>query len=261
MSERTVIAVKELNYRYEPRAPYVLRGVSLRIYEGEIVSILGPNGSGKTTLLKILSRVVEGYEGEVEVCGKNLLSYGLRDYARLVAYVPQEEHVPLPFTISEYVSLGRTPHMGLLALSRDDLSRVQEAITRVGLHEIRWKKVSELSGGEIQLARIARALAQEPVVLLLDEPTSHLDLGNKVKVLKLIREFSKEGGSVVFTTHDPNEASLIADRVYIISAGTVVVEGPPKDVIHGDIVERTYSAKVLEVNVSGRKIITPAPPD
>lgn len=261
MGNKTLLAVNGLNFRYVSRTPYVLRGVSLRIHENEVVSILGPNGSGKTTLLKILSRVVEGYEGEVEVFGRSLLSYSLRDYAKLVAYVPQEEHVPFPFTVSEYVLLGRTPHMGLLALSQEDLLKVQEAIARVGLHKISLKKVIELSGGERQLARIARALAQEPVILLLDEPTSHLDISNKVKILKLIRGFSRDKGSVLFTTHDPNEALLTADSVYIMSSGTVVAEGSPKDVIHSDIVKRTYGAEVLEVNVSGHKIIAPTLPD
>ncbi|MEM2004985.1 MAG: ABC transporter ATP-binding protein [Zestosphaera sp.] len=261
MGDEVIVSVRRLSFRYGPRSPYVLRDVSLRMCKGEVVAVLGPNGSGKSTLLKILSRIVGGYEGEIEVGGKGLLSYGLRDYARITAYVPQEEHLPLPFTLFEYVSLGRTPHMGLLVMSQNDVRRVHEAITRVGLQNIYRRRVSELSGGERQLARVARALAQEPTILLLDEPTSHLDLGNRVRVLKLIRGFARSGGAALLTTHDPNEALLIADRTYIISSGTIVAEGRPEDVIREDIMRKTYGTEVLEVDAEGRKIIIPTLPD
>jgi len=246
MKDKCIIEVKGLNFSYS-RDRLVLRDINLFVNEGEIVSILGPNGSGKTTLLKIMAKSITYSSGHIQVYGKDLKNFEYRDYSRIVAYVPQEEVVALPFNVYEYILLGRTPHINLLFVNRKDRLVVENVIDLLGIRSLRNRLVSELSGGEKQLVRIGRALAQEPRIMLLDEPTSHLDLSNKVRILKLMREMIGNGITIVFTTHDPNEALMISDRVYLLNNGGIVASGAPNEVLSKDLIKRVYNVDIAYV--------------
>ncbi|MCS7096951.1 MAG: ABC transporter ATP-binding protein [Candidatus Methanomethylicia archaeon] len=244
MAPNPIVEIKDLHFAY-PGGRKVLHGINMTVNEGEIVAILGPNASGKTTLLKIIAKVITTSFIDIQVCGKSIKNFDYKDYARLVAYVPQEETITLPFTVYEYILLGRTPHINLLFIDRKDHSIVESVINLLGIEHLKDRRVYELSGGEKQLVRIGRALVQEPRIILLDEPTSHLDLKNKVGVLKLMREVSSNGITIIFTTHDPNEALIVSDRVYLINEGKVIVSGPSSEILSKDVIKNVYKVDVM----------------
>jgi len=257
MSRDPIIEVKDLYYAYTDSRNFVLKKISMDIYEGEIVSILGPNGSGKTTLLKILARVLNNYSGIIRLRGKDLRKYSLREYSKIISYVPQIETLTIPYTVYEYVLIGRSPYVNLFRVTSRDIRRSLEAIHLVGIEDLINRRVNELSGGETQLVRIARALAQEPKIVLMDEPTSHLDLGNKVKILKLMKILSKSNYTIIFTTHDPNEALSVSDKVYIINKGSIVSSGEPDKVITREMIEKIYSVKTIIFKNFDKTLIYP----
>lgn len=248
-----MIETKDLFYTYSSTREVVLKKINISIEENRLVALLGPNGSGKTTLLKILSGILSDYTGSVKLLGVELKRFSPRDLARTIAYVPQTENLSMPYTVYEYVLMGRTPYIGLVRISRRDLEKTTEAIKMVGLEDLVNRRINELSGGEAQLARISRALAQEPRVILLDEPTSHLDLRNRVKVLRLIRDLSRRGYTVIFTTHDPNEALRVSDEIYVLNKGSIVAQGPPAEVIDKELIKKVYSVDV-EIFGEGEEI-------
>ncbi len=239
----------------------VLRGVSLSVSEGEVVALLGPNGTGKTTLLKIVINVLRPLKGKVVINGRDVREYSTSELAKTVAWVPQTEVVTFPFTVREYVLFGRTPHLGLVpVISRHDEEIVESILEELGMSHLSERPVTKLSGGEAQMARIARALAQEPNILLLDEPTSHLDLRNSVRVLQTMVELAKKKNvGILYTTHDPNEAILTADKVYLMSDGKVFQEGRPEDVIRPDNIKRVYGVEVVIQSVNGSYAVVPKP--
>ncbi|MGC9009678.1 MAG: ABC transporter ATP-binding protein [Sulfolobales archaeon] len=245
MSKRVVLEIKDLYYSYRGSRDYALKKINMSVSEGEIVSLLGPNGSGKTTLLKIIARILDNYSGQVKLFDKNLREYDPREYSRLVSYVPQIENISTPYTVFEYVLIGRSPYINLIKVSDRDIKKSLEAIHLVGIEDLINRRINELSGGEAQLARIARALAQEPKIILLDEPTSHLDLGNKVKILRLIRSLSKNGFTIIFTTHDPNEALSVSNKVYVLNKGSVIAKGDPVEILSKELIERLYSVNTI----------------
>ena len=244
------------------RSP-VLNNVSLMIGSGEVLGILGPNGSGKSTLLKILMRILVPQQGTIEWFGQPPDAFSQADIARNVAFVPQETQQAFPFTIDEMVLMGRYPHhgrtWGLGWEGSHDRAVAMQAMRDLDVAHLGTRLITNVSGGERQRAVIARALAQEPEVLLLDEPTAFLDLHHQLDITRIIRRLNRERGlTVVLVSHDLNLASQYCDRVLLLREGEIVTEGSPEEVIATASLEPVYGCSVLvdQHPQSGRPRVT-----
>ena len=237
------IRTENLLFAYKDRP--VLDGVSLSIERGEMVGILGPNGSGKTTLLKIFSAVLRG-RGEVKVNNRSIESYGKRELSRLFAMVPQESQILFPYTVAEIVLMGRASYHSPLALEgKKDLEVARASMELTDSLSFSDRYLHELSGGEKQRVIIARALAQEPQILLLDEPSAFLDLKHQVQVFELMRRLNREHGlTIVAALHDLNLAALFFPRLVMLRDGKVFRDGAPKDVLTEETIEEIYGIRV-----------------
>ncbi|MGW7292675.1 ABC transporter ATP-binding protein [Streptomyces xiamenensis] len=230
--------------RFAYRRNPVLEGVDLRVAEGAFCALLGPNGSGKSTLTKIIARVLTPAGGSVSFGGRDLLTAPRREHARVVAYVPQSGATPFEQTVREAVLLGRTPHIGLRP-TRADREIVDAAIERLGLAELGDRPMSQLSGGQAQRVLIARALAQQPRVLLLDEPTSALDLRYQIETLQIVRSVTREEGvTALIAIHDLNHAAHFCDQAVLLDGGRIVADGPPAQAFDADVLSRVYGLDV-----------------
>jgi iron complex transport system ATP-binding protein len=247
------IQTENLTFAYKHKP--ALDGVSLSVERGEMVGILGPNGSGKTTLLKIFSAVLKG-RGEVKVNGRSIETYGKREVSRLFAMVPQESQILFPYTVAEIVLMGRASYHSPLALEgkKDiEVARASMELTDSLLFSDRY--LHELSGGEKQRVIIARALAQEPEILLLDEPSAFLDLKHQVQVFELMRRLNRERGlTIVAALHDLNLAALFFPRLVMLRDGSIYHDGSPKEVLTEKTIEDVYGIRVrIEPDPSGEK--------
>ncbi|CAN5827043.1 heme ABC transporter ATP-binding protein [soil metagenome] len=226
-------------------ATTVLRGVDLRVEAGEVVGLIGPNGAGKSTVIGVASRVVPFRAGEVFVAGAPLASYGRRALARRLAVVPQGAALPDGFTVKEVVQMGRTPYAGLFgAPGPGDEGEIERALERTDTWRFAARPVESLSGGERQRVVLARALAQRPDVLLLDEPTSHLDLRYQVEALALARQAARDGLAAVVVLHDLNQAAQACDRLILLAEGVVVAAGVAEVVLDGGLLSSAYGIRV-----------------
>jgi len=224
----------------------ILDGVSIKLGESEFVGVIGPNGSGKTTLLRSMSRVLVPMSGSVTLGGRNIYSISAREFAGRVAVVPQETLVAFDFTVMEIVLMGRLPRLGRFAIEgARDVNIAMEALKQTGTAHLADRQINALSGGERQRVLLARALAQEPEVLLLDEPTSHLDITFQFEIMDLVKSLNcKRGLTVLAVLHDLNLAGHYCDRLVLVGQGRVQADGPPEQVISADNVRRVYGAEV-----------------
>lgn len=225
---------------------FVLHDIDLFIGAGEMVGLLGPNGSGKSTLIKLASGVLKPKRGEIRLNGSDLGQLSRKSIAQSVAVVPQQFHIPFAFTASEVVMLGRTPFFKALAEeSKVDRQIVAGALELVGITELRQRLFGELSGGERQKVILAMALAQQPKLLLLDEPTAHLDIAHQVEILELVRSLNADHGLTVMSAmHDLNLAALYFDRLILLKEGRVSADGPPAQVLTEARIKEVFSASV-----------------
>lgn len=243
MSAENVIEARGLRFAYDGEA--VVDGVSLALRRGEILGVIGPNGSGKSTLMRLLTGVLAPQEGEVLLEGRPLGGVSRRELGRAVAVVPQETAIELPFSVTEVVLMGRSPHLGRFAFEGDrDLRVAREAMRRTGVEPLADRLVHELSGGERQRVVLARALAQEARVLVLDEPAVFLDIRHEVEIYDLLRELQREGRSTVTVLHDLNLAAMYCDRVALLKSGRLIQVGPPAEVITYRNVTQVYEVDV-----------------
>ena len=237
------LAGRELTIGYRDRV--VGRGLDVVLQQGEVLALLGPNGGGKTTLLKTLLGILAPRHGEVAVAGRPLAAIPIRERARLIAYVPQLHAPTFAFTVESVVLMGRTAHGNLFSRpSAHDRAVAARALEQFGIAHLASRPYTMISGGERQLALLARALAQEPSFVVLDEPTASLDFGNQGKVLRQMRALAAAGHGVLFTTHDPNHALRAADRAYLLRAGERIAEGAVVSVLTRDQLEALYCAPV-----------------
>ena len=221
------------------------RGLDVAFSTGEVLALLGPNGGGKTTLLKTLLGLLKAKAGEVRLGDKPLAGYSIRERARVVAYVPQVHIGTFAFTVETVVLMGRTAHGNLFSRpSAHDRAVTQAVLERFGIASLGKRPYTMISGGERQLVLLARALAQEPQFIVLDEPTASLDFGNQGKVMAEIKALAASGHGVLFTTHDPNHALRAADRAFLLREGTRIAEGPVKTVLERAQLEALYGAPV-----------------
>ena len=251
------IRVEKVRYGYPHSGCDVLKGISSEFPEGNVTAILGANGSGKTTLFKVILKIFNPREGTVHVNGGNIGELGRDALSKYIAWVPQDEGFSFPYTILEYLLMGRTPHLGFFGLpTKTDVAIIKEILDELEISSLSNRNIVSLSGGENRLVSIARALAQEPEVLLLDEPTGHLDLGNKAKILDVIGKMADLGKTVIFSTHDPNEALLIADNVVIINDGKTLCCGVPCEVITEYVLKKVYGTEVMLIKVNGKPMVS-----
>ena len=245
-----MISIRDLCFAYSDDGPEVLRDVSLDIRAGTICALLGPNGSGKTTLLNLILGWLKPLEGRIELNGKNGLDLTRREMSRVIGLVPQEEPSGFELSVLEYVLLGRAPYLGFLETpGPDDRHAAESALEAAGIRKLRGRPLSHLSAGEKQLAAIARVLAQDPAIFLLDEPMSHLDLANTQRICLMLESLRAKGKTVVFTTHDPNIASASADQLNMLVKGKVVASGPAKKTLTPKNIKAVYgiNAKIIDV--------------
>ena len=255
MSE-PALALRALSFAYAAGAPQVLSGVTLEIPAGSITAILGPNGSGKTTLLRLALGLLSPTSGTIHVAGRPQPEWSRRELSRRVGLVPQDEPVAFDLSVLEFVLLGRAPFLGLLEMpGEEDSDRARQALETVGIASLERRVVPELSGGERQLVTIARALVQESEILLSDEPTAHLDLANTRRVLDVMRALGRHGRTLVFTTHDPNLATAIADHVVLLRDGRVLAAAPTTEAMTAERLGATYGVDVEIVDVGGRPLV------
>ncbi len=239
----------------------VLEGVSLAARAGEILGVAGPNGAGKSTLLRLAAGLLAPGRGRVLLAGLEPHRSPRRAVARLCALVPQEGRAPWPFTVREMVMMGRAPRQGLLAIAdRFDRGAVEGALEACDLVHLAGRRVDALSGGERRRVYFARALAQEPRVLLLDEATAFLDLGHQVSVMRLARVAARAGLCVVAVLHDLNLAASACDRLAVLSRGRLVADGPPAEVLTEERVQEVWGLRVWRgVNgATGSPVVLPA---
>ncbi len=224
----------------------VLEGVNLRLRPGEVVGLIGPNGAGKSTLVKLAAGLLRPNGGSVKLFGRAPVDWRRRDLARVLALVPQNAYLPPTFTVWESALLGRTPYLGFLGVAHErDRWVTQRALEWVGIAHLADRLVGELSGGERQRVVLARALAQEPHCLLLDEPTTHLDMHHQVAILSLVRQLAtREGIAVLTVLHDLNLAATFADRLVLLVDGQVVTQGTPAEVLRYERLATIYGESV-----------------
>jgi len=253
----TTIAVRELAVTLD-RTP-VLRGVTCAAESRAWLSLIGPNGAGKSTLIRAAAGLVP-YQGAILFDGTDVRSLRARDRARLLGYVPQEPVLPPDMTVEQYVLLGRTPHLGYLGVpGRHDRDRAAAAMERLDVARFAARRLARMSGGERQRVVLARALATEPSVLLLDEPTSMLDVGHQQQVLELVDGLRKDGGLTVLSTlHDLTAAGQYADELVLLHDGRVAASGPAAAVLTASLIEAVYAARVsVTTGPDGRPAVTP----
>jgi iron complex transport system ATP-binding protein len=237
----------------------VLADVSCAVPDGGWLALIGPNGAGKSTLIRALAGLVP-YQGTVLIGGADAAALRARDRARLVSCVPQEPVLPPDMTVEEYVLLGRTPHLGYLSSpGRHDRARVRATLDRLDVAGFAARRLARLSGGERQRVVLARALASDPSVLLLDEPTTMLDVGHQQQVLELVDALRKDAGLTVLSTlHDLTAAGQYADDLVLLSQGRVVAAGPPPAVLTAALIESVYAARVaVTAGPDGRPVVAP----
>jgi iron complex transport system ATP-binding protein len=239
----------------------VVRDVNLDVTEGEWIALIGPNGAGKTTLLRAIARLVP-FSGSIELDGRDTAELGRAELAQLLAVVPQEPSTPPWMTVGEYVLLGRTPHLGPLAKEgARDRGAAAEALARLDLLAYSERRLGTLSGGEKQRVVVARALAQEASIVLLDEPTASLDIGHQQQALELLDALRAESGlTLVAAMHDLTLAAQYADRMVLLDEGRVAADGPPAEVLTEHLIARHYDASIEVVSIDGRIAVVPTRP-
>jgi iron complex transport system ATP-binding protein len=245
--EKKITAIEAINLSYAYQDNDVFKDMSFSVPKGGFFIIIGPNGSGKTTLMKVLSGVEKPGRGKLHIMGKAVEKYSRKSLAQTLAMAPQMTNVDFPFTVIEIVLMGRSPYKGLLGLDNQaDLRIAQQAMAFTGVEHLAGRKLGQLSGGEQQRVLIARAICQEPEIILLDEPTASLDLAHQVRVMDLMEQLQKEKGvTVIMVSHDINLACMYAQSLLLIKNGQIVSSGPPNQVLNYETLEQAYGCPLL----------------
>ena len=228
----------------------VLKNLTFSVRTGDFFIIIGPNGSGKTTLLKVISGILKPQNGQLKILERSIENYTRKTLARTVAFVPHTIPVDFPFTVKEVVLMGRSPYLGMLGLEQQrDLEIARQAITFTEIEHLVHRKLDQLSGGEQQRVFIARAICQQPQIILLDEPTASLDLSHQVRLMDLMEKLKQEQGvTVVMVSHDLNLAAMYGDRLLLIKDGGIVHIGTPDEVLTFQTLEEVYGCTLLVDN-------------
>lgn len=234
--------VHNLTFSYDSSERKVLDGASLTLGEGEILSILGPNGAGKTTLLNCMAGLLEPTSGTIKVCGQDITHMKKKDFADKVGYVPQSHTPAFNYSVMDFVIMGAAPRVGMMGKpSKEDEALCEDVLSKLRIDHLKNRSYMNISGGERQQVMIARAIVQQPKVILFDEPTSHLDYGNQHKILSLVKNMAEEGYSIIITTHNPDHALLLGDKAAIVEANGRITSGKSNEIITEEKLREIYN--------------------
>lgn len=251
-----ILEIKNLSCGYEDKT--IIKNISFAVNKGSFLGILGPNGAGKTTLFRSLTKIIKPMKGKIVFQGKDISDLSAKDLAKEIAVLPQILDVPFAFSIEEFVLLGRHPHLKRLeAPKKKDYEIAQKVMVELDIADLKHRKIRDLSGGERQRVLIAQALAQEPKLLLLDEPVNHLDIKHQIEILDLLKDLNKTGLTVVIILHDLNLASEYCDDLLLMNEGKIHTYGKAQDVLKYEILEEVYkTVLIVEKNpLSGKPYI------
>lgn len=239
-----ILKVENLSYYYE-KSKVIFEDANFSLDRGDILTILGPNGAGKSTMLNCLTNILKPKSGQILIEGQNIANMSLNEIARVIGYVPQT-HVPTyAFTVTEFVTMGLAPKIGFFDKPmKKDMLLVDDAMEKMDIYHLRNKPYTQISGGERQKATIAKVLVQDPKIIILDEPTSHLDFGNQYKTVGLARDLAKEGYIIIMTTHQPDHAIILDSYTSIIDRQGKFIFGETKNVISEEILSEIYGMEI-----------------
>ena len=257
LSADRALDIRGLTFSYGKQK--ILNHISLSVKPGEICGLLGPNGCGKSTLFRCCMGFLHPEQGQIHVLGVNIAHMKPSALARHIAYVPQEHRQPFPFEVRDMVLMGRTPRMsGWFRLRREDEQIAEDAMTRIGITHLADRPFSQLSGGQRQLALIARAMAQQTPLILLDEPTSALDFSNQLAVWSVLREVASQGVAVLVCCHDPNHILWFCDKAAVMHEGSICAEGPASEIVTEDVLQRIYGPQCVRIDAGTSGIVCPS---
>ena len=244
----TLLKINNLRGGYHKQT--IIKDISLDIKKGDFIGIIGPNGSGKTTLLRLMSRVLTPEKGNVILKDKDIAIMDLKEFCQKVAFVAQDTIVNFSFSVLEIVLMGRIPHLGRLQFeTKADFAIAEKSLFMTDTLQLKEKEIDELSAGERQRVIIARALTQQPDLLFLDEPTSHLDIGHQIQILDLLKRFNRQNNlTIVMVLHDLNLASEYCNRIVLLNEGVIFKEGTPWEVLTYQNIETVYKTVVVVNN-------------
>lgn len=250
------LTVNDLSYTYRG-GHTALQNVSFTARQGELLSVLGPNGAGKSTLFRCLLGLYGSYRGSITIDGREVKTLQPREIAAKVAYIPQTHTPTFHYTVLEMVLMGTTHRVrGLQSPGEKELAIARGALAQVGIADMERRSYGRLSGGEQQLVLIARALAQQTELLIMDEPTSSLDYGNQLRVMQRVKGLAQQGYTILLSSHNPQQALLFADRILALHEGVICADGAPEEVITAELLEMLYGIKTrLTVSEEGRLIV------
>lgn len=242
---KKAVEIENLSFSYSDND--ILKNTCLSVYEREFFIIIGPNGSGKTTLLKVIAGILKARKGRLKIFGRSFKKYTRKSLAKTIALVPQMGMVDFPFTVSELVLMGRFPHLNMLGFEqKKDMEIASKAMALTGVEHLEDRTMEQLSGGERQRVFIARAICQEPRIILLDEPTASLDIAHQVKLMDLMEKLKEEiGFTVIMVSHDVNLAAMYATRLLLLNSGMIEGVGKPRDILNCEMLEKIYKCKLL----------------
>ena len=248
--------IKNLTCRYENAT--VLEDFSTRLEEGSLCALMGRNGAGKTTLLRCCMNLMKQMSGEITLGGVDLHGLNVVEASKLVAYVPQEHSAAFPFSVKDVVLMGRTPHLSSgISVAQKHYDRVEEALSLVGISELAGRPYTNISGGQRQLALLARAWVQDTKLILLDEPTASLDIDNQLKIWSILQQMAAEGKVLLVSTHHPEHALWYCDQVVVLDKKKKLADGHPKKVLNQDILNQLFRNSCYLVKINGAGTIVP----
>lgn len=249
--------VKNISFSYENVE--IFSDISFSIDKGDVLCILGPNGTGKTTLIKCLNGLYEIDSGEILINGENIKKFSFKEISTHIGYIPQSHVLSFPFKVIDVVVMGRAPYLNLTdSPKKEDMQIALDSLKILGIQHLKDKEYTNLSGGERQLVFLARVLCQKPDILILDEPTSHLDFGNQIKLLEIVDNLAKSGLSIIMSSHFPDHAFLSSNKVAILKDKKFIDFGSPEDVVTEDNLKEAYSIDVKLIELDDeRKVCVP----
>ncbi|OQY32914.1 MAG: hypothetical protein B6241_09655 [Spirochaetaceae bacterium 4572_59] len=253
---KAILQLKEINFHWHRKDPPLFPSLNLTVPKEKATALLGPNGTGKTTIMDMALGWRHPQGGQIELDGRDIQQWNPRKRGQFMALVPQDETIYFDYSVLEYILLGRAPYLPPLGSpGSEDKQIAEEALKEAGIIHLANRKVSRLSGGERQLVLLARALTQQPQLLLLDEPASHLDLHNREKILKILEKLNRKGISLFFSSHDPELVMRLADHAILLKEGSVIHAGDSRDVLNERNLTELYNVPVRIARVEDRRVL------